>query len=162
MAMLVGYVYARPIDETAGKAILEAIEPHFLGTVLTRLRSDESSLDDEYRDLIIANDAEFDQPEIYFTWIERGWPYSESGFLWEDRKHCRPPIAVATAADMLADAIEAGDAIAIDICRAANFFFDWELGEIVPECIKAMRDLAKACRFAAEKGAEEVTLFVQG
>lgn len=157
-----GYLYARPLGESEAEP-LKAIEPHFLGAIIHAIRPLPSKIDKKYSDLDIENDTEFmeEWSDAYYAWIRAGWPYAESGFLWQDREHCRPPLAVAEAAERFADALQAGETEAVRFYPMANFHLQQPLEELAAGCIQALRDLAKACRYAAEKGATEVTLFTQ-
>lgn len=160
MSITEGYLYARPLNEEDWNIVRDMIAPHFLGLLMGYISTAAHNVP-VLDGANIGNDAEFDQSEVCHAWIVKGWPYAESAFLWNEREHCKPPLSVAETADRLADGMEAGqEDVAWMIDLAAGRLW-WKPEEAAADCIKAMRDLAKACRFVAEKGATEVTVFLQ-
>ena len=160
MSITVGYLYARPLSEEDWNIVKDMIEPHFLGVLIGSISIVAHNVPD-IEGANIGNNAEFNQTEVCHAWIVKGWPYAESAFLWNERERCKPPLSVAETADRLADGMEAGDEYVAWMIPGVADRFGWEPEEAAADCIKAMRDLAKACRFVAEKGATEVTVFLQ-
>jgi len=159
MSTPTGYLYARPLNEEDYRALKSMIEPHFLGMLINAVSGIPNWPPTD--GINIGSMAEFTQSNVYYYWIDKGRPYAESGFLWNDRERCRAPLAVAEAADRIADAMEAGDEDVTWLIGTVASRLHWEAEEAAADCIQAMRDLAKACRFAAGKGATEVTVHIE-
>lgn len=160
MSITEGYLYARPLSEEDWRLVTNMIEPHFLGLIIVPL-SYLTRPNTKLEGVNIGNDSEFTQSDIFCSWAKKKWPYSESDFLWKDRKHCKPPLSVAESADRLASNMEARDEDVTWLITVAADRLGWQPEEAAADCIQAMRDLAKACRFVAEKGATEVTVLLQ-
>lgn len=160
MSITVGYLYARPLSEEDWDKFKDTIDPHFLGLMIGWISMVAHNVP-EFDGANTGNNAEFNQSEVCYAWVDKGWPYAESAFLWNEREHCKPPLSVAETADRLADGMEAGDEYIAWMIPAVADRLGWKPEEVAADCIKTMRDLAKACRFVAEKGATEVTVFLQ-
>lgn len=159
MSTPTGYLFARPLSEEDHRSLRGMIEPHFLGMLINAASGPANWPPTD--GINIGSMAEFTQTNVYYSWIDKGRPFAESGFLWNDREQCRAPLSVAEAADRIADAMEAGDEDVTWLIDAVARRLRWEAEEAAADCIQAMRDLAKACRFVAGKGAAEVTVSLE-
>ena len=158
VSIIEGDLYARPLSEEDWRTIQDMIDPYFLGLIIGSVSQTQKPLT---AGINIGNHADITQNRVYENWRKQGRPYTGIGFFWDDRERCRPPLSVAESADQIAGAMEAGDRDVMLLIDWAAYRLNWEPEEAAADCIQAMRDLAKACRLVAEKGATEVTVILE-
>lgn len=161
-----GYIYARPMSEENWKRMNEMVDPQFVGALFTTFALISTSLNPfPYLKLATMGPMGDDR---FSRWEDKGRPYKESGVLWITREHCFPPLTVAGEAERFIDEIRKGGADALKICDLLSDGWvcqvtgEWEGHEelLAPECIRATQGVIDACRFAADQGAEEVTVCI--